>query len=69
MHLLVNYTETEQQRAIMVQHLTAEVLDSIWSGLSKEASKWKDFYFAIEQFPEVIEDLASPKYNRKFIQI
>jgi len=60
MHILVNYTEKEQQRASVVQHLTAEVLGSIWSGLSKGAGEWEDFYFAIKQFPEVIEERQFP---------
>lgn len=68
----LNYTENEQQRESAVQYLTAEVLGSIWTGLSKEASEWEFFYFAIKQFPKVmkaISIIASSKYNKKFIQI
>lgn len=68
----LNYTENEQQRESSVQYLTAEVLGSIWTGLSKEASEWEFFYFAIKQFPKVmkaISIIASSKYNKKFIQI
>lgn len=60
MLFLVNYTEKDEQRTSTVKHLVAEVLGSIWSGLSKGASEWKDFYFAIKQFPEVIEERQFP---------
>lgn len=52
----MNYAEKEQQRVSVAQHLTAEVLGSIWSGLSKGASEWEDFYSAFKQFSEVTEE-------------
>lgn len=60
MLFLLIYTENEQQSGSAVQHLTAEVLGSIWRGLSKRAGEWKYFYFAIKQFPKVIQERPFP---------